>query len=137
MRTCCICGKDCSEYPTRYRATYPPIRSDAPVEFCRECYRFWNLWRHYGVSHLDVQALYERQGGRCAICGCGEEDSIYGGKQGGTQRFGVDHCHRTGRVRALLCNRCNTAVARVKEDPDLCRRLIDYLEGYCGAESGS
>lgn len=53
--------------------------------------------RVYGISSADYDALYKRQGGRCAICR----------NRSRTIRFAVDHDHLTGAVRGLLCKRCN------------------------------
>ncbi|MFF3290030.1 endonuclease VII domain-containing protein [Streptomyces sp. NPDC003023] len=41
----------------------------------------------------------------------------------------VDHCHRTGRVRGVLCFNCNSAIGKLGDDPDTLRRAIAYLEG--------
>lgn len=40
----------------------------------------------------------------------------------------IDHCHRSGRVRGLLCTRCNQVLGRMGDDPDLFRRSAAYLE---------
>lgn len=58
-----------------------------------------NRARTYGLSVPDQVALWQRQGGRCAICEV-EFESERDAK--------LDHDHRTGAVRAFLCNRCNT-----------------------------
>jgi hypothetical protein len=44
----------------------------------------------------------------------------------------VDHCHITGRVRALLCQACNTGIGKLKEDPALIRKSADYVEVQLG-----
>ncbi|MFE7628779.1 endonuclease VII domain-containing protein [Streptomyces sp. NPDC057509] len=41
----------------------------------------------------------------------------------------VDHCHRAGRVRGVLCFNCNSAIGKLGDDPDALRRAIAYLEG--------
>lgn len=53
-----------------------------------------------GVTDEGYEALLEAQGGGCAICGNTPK----------TRRLSVDHNHRTGRVRGLLCYRCNRAL---------------------------
>jgi hypothetical protein len=65
-------------------------------------------------------ARFERmlasQGGLCALCG---------------QRMKViqvDHCHRTGEVRGLLCSMCNTGLGKFGDDPARLRAAADYLE---------
>jgi hypothetical protein len=84
-------------------------------------------WLHrFGISHADYQALLDKQEGRCAICrttdpGCGWE------------YFPVDHNHETGEVRGLLCNDCNTAIGRMKDDPNRVHRAWLYLLGIPAA----
>ena len=64
----------------------------------------WFLYK-YGISQLDYQALFEKQQGRCAICGT---DNPPVNKRG--VAWHLDHCHRTGRVRGILCHRCNVGL---------------------------
>ena len=58
--------------------------------------------KQLGITDEGYQALLEAQGGKCAICGNPP-------KEGG-RRLHVDHNHRTGKVRGLLCFRCNRAL---------------------------
>ncbi|MFF3908865.1 endonuclease VII domain-containing protein [Streptomyces sp. NPDC001848] len=41
----------------------------------------------------------------------------------------VDHCHKTGKVRGVLCFNCNSAIGKLDDDPDIGRRAVAYLEG--------
>ena len=45
----------------------------------------------------------------------------------------VDHDHKTGKLRGILCSQCNTALGMVRDSPDVLRRAADYLERYSGA----
>lgn len=81
------------------------------------------LKRKFGLSQADHDALLEAQGGVCAICGGPPRGR--GEKLG---RFSVDHCHLTGRVRGLLCQRCNSAIGLLNDDAELVRRAVAYLE---------
>lgn len=56
--------------------------------------------KQLGVTDEEYAAMLERQGGGCAICGATPK----------TRRLHVDHDHRTGGVRGLLCHRCNRAL---------------------------
>lgn len=40
----------------------------------------------------------------------------------------IDHCHATGRVRGLLCMKCNTGIGLLRDDPAVARRVVAYLE---------
>lgn len=57
----------------------------------------------YGMSEEQYCALFQKQNGKCAICGT---DKV----KGRAKRLHVDHCHSTDRIRGLLCMRCNTAL---------------------------
>jgi Recombination endonuclease VII len=69
----------------------------------------------YGISWADYEAMFERQGGACAIC-----------KRTGLTLC-VDHCHLTGEVRGLLCIRCNSAIGFCSDDPALLLAAAAYL----------
>lgn len=72
----------------------------------------------YGLARGDYGRLYLMQGKRCAICGRAT---------GATRRLSVDHDHRTGLTRGLLCRPCNDFLGYVRDDPQAGRRLHDYL----------
>jgi hypothetical protein len=76
----------------------------------------------YGLTEEAYCAMLLAQGGSCAICGTDDP----GGN--GAPSMHVDHCHRTGRVRGLLCSRCNLAIGNLEDSPDLLRIAADYLE---------
>lgn len=67
-----------------------------------------NLKSRYGITQDDYDAMLVAQGGRCAICGSTESKAR-------TERFVVDHCHETGKVRGLLCLPCNFRLGHVDD----------------------
>ena len=78
------------------------------------------LKRRYGITLEYYNELLEKQDYVCAICGrtaAGNKTSLF-----------VDHCHKTGKVRGLLCLDCNTSLGRFNDDPNLFRKAIKYLE---------
>lgn len=75
--------------------------------------------RKYGITQEQYDQLLADQAGHCP--GCGTDDP-------GTKGWCIDHCHRSGRVRALLCNRCNTVLGLANEDPAILRMLADFIE---------
>lgn len=90
-----------------------------------------DLKRRFGLSVEDYEALQAAQDGRCAICR-GVETSV-DPKTGTLKGLAVDHCHRTNRVRGLLCFRCNTTIGRVGEDIALVDAIREYLVTHTGA----
>jgi hypothetical protein len=72
----------------------------------------------YGLLDGEYEALLEAQGGVCAICG-----------QSRKYRLNVDHCHKTGRARGLLCRLCNgRLLTAARDNPETLRRAAAYLE---------
>lgn len=69
----------------------------------------------YNLSADAYKHLYDTQKEKCAICHKRE-------------LLLVDHCHRTGKVRGLLCNSCNTALGFLRDDPSIAREASLYLE---------
>lgn len=78
-----------------------------------------NLMRKYGLTEADYNAMLEQQGGVCAIC----HRPNFNGKP-----LFVDHCHATGKVRALLCHQCNAGGGLFSECPDRLRAAARYFE---------
>lgn len=89
------------------------------------CHRCYQRQRAYGLSREEYHLLAESQGFRCAVCA--EEETALDGT-GKPKDLGVDHDHKTGRVRGLLCARCNTAIGLMRDEPLLLRTAADYLE---------
>jgi hypothetical protein len=75
----------------------------------------------YGITSADYERMLQEQHGLCKLCG---QDSGYKSKK---KRLFVDHCHTTGKVRGLLCNRCNIGLAMIDQS-DWLRKATEYLE---------
>lgn len=102
--------------------TYLPATSFRPDKYkqhglaswCRPCEaekrRIWNAKRRYGLTQEMLEALPKQ----CEVCG--REDKLH-----------IDHNHKTGKVRGVLCNWCNTALGQLREDPQIALNLIDYM----------
>jgi hypothetical protein len=76
------------------------------------------LKRLYGITFEDYTKMFVDQGEVCAICkeNCQTKNSL-----------SVDHDHKNGRVRGLLCNRCNRALGMFKDDPIILQRAAEYV----------
>jgi Recombination endonuclease VII len=81
-------------------------------------------YKGYGISDEDYQALWARQGGACGIC------------RKKKRPLCVDHCHVTGKVRGLLCRKCNLGLGHYNDDPVLTRAATAYLEASLRAPMG-
>lgn len=73
----------------------------------------------YGLSEHDYAEKLQAQGGVCAICLNPQSDG---------SMLCVDHCHATGRVRGLLCHKCNRALGFLKDDVNRLGQALRYLQ---------
>lgn len=86
--------------------------------------------RTYGVGIAGLEYLLASQQGRCAICPthwkecAAPKASCY--ETVFVQHLYVDHDHQTGKVRGLLCNNCNAAIAFLNDEP----KLLDSAKAY-------
>lgn len=78
------------------------------------------LKSRYDLSYEEYVSMYKTQNECCAIC---EEQYDLGGHSG----LYVDHCHKTGKVRGLLCPRCNSLIGKFLEDKDILLNSLEYL----------
>jgi hypothetical protein len=93
----------------RYAETYDPKKRRAEV-----------IQVKWGLTTKMYQAMSKSQKHRCAICGC---------KKNG-KHFAVDHCHKTEKIRGLLCSSCNLAISHFKENIAILKNAILYLKKH-------
>ena len=96
---------------------------------CRECdrkayraprRRARALKSKYGMEEKDYTKLFNRQGGYCLICSRHQSTM--------KRSLCVDHDHKTGKVRGLICNECNLVLGWSKEDVYTLKQAIKYIE---------
>lgn len=102
-------------------------RRDGLNYSCRKCWAEYQaeraLLRKFGITKAEFDAILKRQNGGCAVCGT-KVGMVRAGKR---LRLCVDHCHKTGVVRGILCTSCNNGLGRFKDDPVLLERAALYL----------
>lgn len=77
------------------------------------------LKHRYGITSDEYNEMLEKQNGVCAICEEEFHRALY-----------VDHNHKTGKVRALLCARCNSGVGYLEKGPDMFEKMKQYIEKH-------
>ncbi|MDQ3982066.1 MAG: endonuclease VII domain-containing protein [Actinomycetota bacterium] len=84
--------------------------------------RKYHLRRRYGLTPAEFDALVAEQGFLCPIC---------------LKRpaVDVDHDHRTGRVRGILCEKCNGGLGQFRDNPKTIKSAIDYLERHSAGDA--
>ena len=83
-----------------------------------------HLGTMYGITIEQFESMWGVQKGRCANYKC---DEVLSMENGG---HAVDHSHKTGKVRAILCRSCNVALGLMKDDMTKISGLISYIERY-------
>lgn len=82
--------------------------------------KFRHHLKKYNISYEDYMNILEKQQGKCL--GCYRTESQI------NKRLSVDHCHKTGRVRGLICFTCNLVIGNCYENIDTLNNLIEYLK---------
>lgn len=94
-------------------------------ERARESARFSTIKRLYRLTAEEYRSLLASQNGKCAVCSV-DVTALP------TKQIHVDHDHRTGAVRSILCYRCNLALGFVKESVVVVRALLAYVQSFVG-----
>lgn len=117
------CCKDCSranhrKYAQGYRKRHPEVKLKSV-----KARRAFILRTVYGINENDYERMFEIQRGRCKVC-----HSTSRSRYGKVERLHIDHDHKTGKVRGLLCHMCNGALGLLRDDATILKRIIQYLE---------
>ena len=128
MKTCNTCGVETDEFWSRNARCIPCTRAHrkerrnnpATREKVLEQDRRYHLKHNYGITPEEYDKMLMEQGGVCAMCKKDDPKHYH-------DRLVVDHNHKTGEVRSLLCNPCNTLIGLANEDVDLLMTAAAYL----------
>lgn len=120
IKTC----KNCKKEKLRNDFYLSPQNKDGLSYWCKTCVASSNLMQRYGLSKNSQTKILEKQNNVCAIC-LQPETAKHLGK---LTSLAVDHNHKTGEVRGLLCTGCNKALGFFKDDIALLQEAIRYLQ---------
>lgn len=112
-------------HPEQRNATKRQWRLNNP-----RTYKSSVLKRTYGITLEQYEAMHIAQAGVCAIC----KTSTTGAEN---RKLFVDHCHRTGKVRGLLCGKCNSTLGFMKDNPEWLDKAKAYLLAAISPDSVS
>lgn len=115
MKQCRSCGvgKPLSEFHTRGD-------TGKKQNSCKSCYYDKQVFRKYGITLEDYDRMYQEQNGVCKICSLPQISPR-------NTRLCIDHDHRNGKVRGLLCSDCNRGIGLLKDDPRILDKASEYL----------
>jgi hypothetical protein len=120
-----------------------PAMKSGKVNTCKECYNAYkveryyknkdskeykdsakdrHLRRNYNISLKTYQLMFEEQDGKCLICKYHRNDL--------PRDLSVDHCHKTKKVRGLLCDKCNQGIGSFDENYEFLKNAMEYLYSH-------
>jgi hypothetical protein len=108
-----------ADYQREHRATYSMDRKDS------------DLRSIFGITLAEYSLMLIEQDGKCATCRQSETAT----RNGKLKALCVDHDHKTGKVRGLLCSECNQGLGKLKENRDTLLNMIAYLDKHAGRET--
>ena len=106
-----------SDYQAAYMRRYHQAHKNDP-EYRRMRREAFLVYK-YGITQAHLEELLDKQHHRCAICA--------GQRNGPGTRLHIDHCHESGRIRGLLCTKCNTALGLLDDDAGRAEAVAQYL----------
>lgn len=113
-------NSSCKECEKKDIYEWRQINKEKQAEIERRC----RLKRVYGITLEQYDELLDKQEGKCVICERHHSEL--------NRRLAVDHNHKTGEIRGLLCTYCNHRVIGQHRDPAKLRRMADYLDQGTG-----
>ena len=124
---CLNCGEEFSELNIKIRTGHGKFCCNECYKEYRkknkkdekECNRLYQKKTKYGLNAEEYYNMFKEQNNKCAICGIEFSDN---------NKAFVDHCHKTNRVRGLLCTRCNTLLGMAKDNIEILQKAITYLQ---------
>lgn len=134
---CDYCRAQGREKRRRWRVRYPGREKELYKETNRVSYcRKWRsthkgscrnsyLKHNYGITLEEFQQMVEKQDGRCKICGQKPSSRQVKGQM--KPGLCVDHHHESGRLRGLLCHRCNVMIGAAEENVKIFEQAIKYV----------
>lgn len=123
-RHCRLCGefKPPEDFPVvKSKKSYGGYQALNACHACEKQRKFEShLRRTYGLSWETYTEMVIAQDNKCYLCNNPPSDVF--------DKLVVDHCHRTGKVRKLLCRMCNIHLSRIEACPDYFDKVISYLK---------
>ena len=120
MKKCTKCGvqKPLSDF---YKNNTQKSGLQSKCKPCHEKVKMKSRIGAYGLTLDEYADLFVKQNNKCAIC---DQEFIH------KKHTHIDHCHKTNKVRSLLCHGCNTAIGLFKESPTIIKSALEYLSKH-------
>jgi hypothetical protein len=114
--------KVCSKCKCKYKGqcfTKHKLTKDGLNSSCNHCATIKNQFHDYGITREQYNKLLEKQNNSCACCKINQKDLH--------KLLSVDHCHKTGKIRGLICNNCNLGIGSLGDNKEGIWKAYQYL----------
>jgi hypothetical protein len=111
------------KHPEELKAKRKQRELKLPKEERTKRRRHTNIMSKFKMTVSDYEFLWDKQGGLCAICKRPERAK----RDGVVKYLAIDHDHKTGKIRGLLCSACNSGIGQLQDDPFILAEAIRYL----------
>ena len=95
-----------------------------PKEWHQAKGRKYHLKKRYNITQQEYETTLASQDYKCALCGKDASDNKRGGK---LDPLHIDHCHKTNKLRDLLCHQCNSGLGQFKDNIEILQKAVQYL----------
>jgi len=123
------CCKECS------KAAKAQSKNKASKEHTALVNLKQQIRRRYGLTLEQYYQMIKDQDNKCAICG--NPETAVDPRTNKVRALSVDHCHKTGKVRKLLCSACNNGLGCFRDNPKLTIKATNYLINYNETETST
>jgi hypothetical protein len=114
--------KSCESEDRKQSYKYvPKILSEEERDYNRKREKEVYTPKKYGIRYEDILNMLIQQNYLCKIC---KKINI-------SEKYNIDHCHKTGKVRGLLCSSCNSGLGKFKDNKEILLRGVEYLRKSC------
>lgn len=120
---CCSTSKQADEFYYQRKLGRVKINDSR----CKECQKSYQRLKTFGISESDFEELLKSQNNQCSICKIDYNEYLKTSHRG--KRFAVDHDHKTGEIRGLLCDKCNRGIGFLQDSVKNLENAIKYLRG--------
>jgi hypothetical protein len=107
-----------TEEKKAYKKQYDANNKDR----AKKRFRKFDLKRKFNLSEEQYKLMFDNQDGKCAICGKHQNEF--------KQALAVDHSHVTGKIRGLLCFKCNRGLGCFNDNVNDIEKAITYLNSH-------
>ena len=114
-----------AEHPEKYRA----LDKKYKAVWMPKGYRFREVLKSRRLTMIQYEEMVKEHDNKCGICGS-KETRKCSKNPGKISRLVIDHCHKTNKVRGLLCHSCNTAIGKFKENIEIMYNAMAYVEHW-------